>query len=60
MRVFPDKASGRKARVFVFPLLLSLFAPSFLLTQTTLAQSPVTSGTASPDEIFRLEKVPVG
>ena len=59
MRVSPDKASRRKARVFVFLLLFSLLAPTSFLTHGTFAQNQAMSGTASPGEIFRLEKVPV-
>jgi hypothetical protein len=59
MRVSSDKASRRTARVFIFLLLFSLFAPTSLLTQNILGQSQAKSGAASPDEIFRLEKVPV-
>ncbi len=59
MRVCPYRASRRKALVFVFLLIFSLFAPNSLLTESALAQGQAQSGTASPDEIFRLEKVPV-
>src|SRR6266536_6006619 len=59
MRVCPYRASRRKALVFVFLLIFSLFAPNSLLTESALAQGQAQLGTASPDEIFRLEKVPV-
>jgi hypothetical protein len=41
----------------VFLLLLSLFAPTSLLTRSASAQNQTT--TTSPDEIFRLERVPI-
>jgi hypothetical protein len=56
MRVYPDKASRRKARVFIFFLLFSLTS---LLTHNIHAQNQAKSGSVSPDEIFRLEKVSV-
>jgi len=59
MRVCPDTALRRKPGVVVLLLLLSLFAPTSLLTRSAIAQSQTKSATTPPDEIFRLERVPV-
>ena len=59
MRVCPDTASRRRPSVLVLLLLLSLCAPTSLLTRSASAQSQAKPATTSPDEIFRLERVPV-
>ena len=59
MRVSLDRALRRKTSVAVFLLLLSTFAPTLVLAQNPLAPDQAAPATKSPDEIFRLERVPV-
>lgn len=59
MRVGPDRASRRSTSVAIFFLLVSLVAPTPLLAQDFRHQNQATEATASPEEIFRLERVPL-
>lgn len=59
MRVCLDRAWRRKTSVVVFILLVSILAPTSFLAQDLRGQDQATPATNSPDEIFRLERVPV-
>lgn len=59
MRVCLDRASGRKASVFVLLLFLSLLAPICSIPGNAHAQSQSKPAESAVDQIFRLERVPV-
>lgn len=58
-RICPDRSSRRKARVLIFILLISLLAPTSLLAQDQRPQNQSQPSTPSPEEVFRLERVPL-
>lgn len=59
VRVCLDTASRRSTSVVVLLLLVSLFPHTFLLAQDLPGQNQAKQATTSPDEIFRLERIPV-
>jgi hypothetical protein len=59
LRVYPDQASRRCTIALALLILFSFLAPAVVFAQDPHRQDPQKPATTPPDEIFRLERVPV-